>query len=496
MSEQKNENKTMDAGSGNAAAAAPGPKKTAVNPRTRMLGEERIGPLLMKLAVPAILSQVVMLAYGIINNIFVGHIPEVGTKALAAVGVCTPVLTIIAAAAMLLSVGGAPRASMALARGEREKADEILSNSFQLMIIISVIFTIVFVFFAKQILMMIGANEDTLSFASNYLQIYGLGTVFVVLTYGLNIFIMAQGYTKIALYTNLIAAVVNIALDPIMIYVFHWGVAGIAIASILGQVASASFAIRFLRSKKALFKLNLKWSRVDWPVLTPCLILGLSPFIMAVSSSITAVNYNSSLLLYGGNVAVGTYTIMASILNFMMLPLQGLTQGAQPITSFNFGAKNVARVKETFHMLLIWCMVCSGILWIIIELFPGLFVGVFTSDPALVAYAQNILRIFVAMFGFFGIQMACQYTLIAIDEPKISLFLAVFRNLIVMLPMMYLLPHLFDNKAIGVFCAEPVADGLATIVTAMVFFFTFRKAMKKLTASRDLPELKAKAVKA
>lgn len=442
------------------------------------LGTEKIGKLLFQLSVPAIAAQLVNMLYNLVDRIFIGHIPVEGTLALTGVGVCMPIILLISAFAALVSMGSAPRASIYMGKGDNDTAEKILGNSFVMLLGVGIFLSIIFFIFRKNLLMLFGASENTIGYSMSYLSIYLLGTVFVQLTIGLNAFITAQGFAKIGMYSVLVGAVCNIILDPILIFVFNMGVAGAALATIISQAVSATWVIHFLCSKKTVLKLKKNYFRLERKVVLPCIALGLAPFVMQATESLISICFNASLLKYGGDIAVGCMTILTSVMQFSLLPLEGLTQGAQPIISYNFGAKNIQRVKETFLTLLKCCLVFSTLLWFLVMLIPQVFAGIFTPDTELVAYTANAMRIYFAVSLLFGIQLACQQTFIAIGNAKTSLFLAVLRKIILLIPLINILPLILKNKTMAVYMAEPVADFIAVCVTGTMFIIQFKKISK------------------
>ena len=442
------------------------------------LGTEKIGKLLFQLSVPAIAAQLVNMLYNLVDRIFIGHIPVEGTLALTGIGVCMPIILLISAFAALVSMGSAPRASIYMGKGDNDTAEKILGNSFVMLLGVGIILSIVIFIFRKNLLMLFGASENTIGYSMSYLSIYVLGTVFVQLAMGLNAFITAQGFAKIGMYSVLVGAVCNIILDPVLIFVFHMGVAGAALATIISQAVSAAWVIRFLCSKETVLKLKRNNFRLERKVVLPCIALGLAPFIMQATESLISICFNASLLKYGGDIAVGGMTILTSVMQFSLLPLVGLTQGAQPIISYNFGAKNIQRVKEAFFTLLKCCLAFSTVMWLLVMLIPQIFAGIFTPDTELIAFTANAMRIYFAVSLLFGIQLACQQTFIAIGNAKTSLFLAVLRKIILLIPLIYILPMIFTNKITAVYMAEPIADLIAVSVTATMFIIQFRKILK------------------
>ena len=453
-----------------------------------VLGTANVKTLLRQLAIPAITAQVVNVLYNVVDRMYIGHIPDIGALALTGVGVCMPIIMLITAFAALVSMGSAPRASVLMGRGDNEEAHYTLGNSFIMLIIIALILTVFFRRFAEPLLMAFGASENTIGYAMDYMRIYTLGTIFVQFALGLNAFITAQGFAKISMATVVIGAVINIVLDPIFIFGFHMGVKGAALATIISQAVSAIWVLRFLTGKKTILKLQKKYFRLRGSVVGPCLLLGMSPFIMQATESAISVCFNSSLYRYGSDIAVGAMSILTSIMQFSMLPLQGFTQGAQPITGYNFGAGNGERVRQTFRLLLRYCLTYSLILWAICMVFPRLIPSMFTGDEQLLTYTAWALRHYMALSGIFGIQIACQQTFIAIGNAKTSLFLAVYRKIILLIPLIYILPAILEQKDRAVFLAEPVADFIAVTTTAIMFAYQFKNAMKKLEAGKKPAE--------
>ena len=376
-----------------------------------------------------------------------------------------------------------------MGKKEYDKAEKIMGNCLIFLIAISIILTATFLIFGERLLMVFGASANTIGFAMDYMRIYVLGTIFVQLALGMNMFITCQGFTKVSMMSVVIGAVLNIILDPILIFVFDLGVKGAALATIISQAVSAVWVVAFLAGKKTGIRLKKKYFKIDFKVLAPCIGLGVSPFIMQATESVINVCFNSSLLKYGGDLAVGAMTVLATVMQFSMLPLQGLTQGAQPITSYNYGAGNAKRVKESFSLLLKVCLAYSMLLWLLVMLMPDKFVMMFNSDPNLVEYGSWAMRIYFAVSGIFGIQVACQQTFIAIGNAKTSLFLAILRKILLLIPLIYILPMFFENKAMAVYLAEPVADAIAVITTGILFIRSFRKTIKRMEEKNNSSEV-------
>lgn len=459
-----------------------------MNQKSVDLGSGKVSRLLFSLALPTITSQIVNMLYNLVDRIYIGHmkpVDTVGALALTGVGVCLPIIMIISAFAALVGMGGAPRASIQEGRGDPEGSQRIMGNSFTLLVITAVVLTVVFQSFAEPLLLTFGASGNTIGYALDYMKIYTMGTLFVQVTLGMNAYITAQGFTTVSMKTVLIGAGLNTLLDPVFIFGFGLGVRGAALATILSQAVSAAWVLRFLTGPKTKWRLRREDLRPRPKVFLPCLALGLSPFIMQSTESLIAVCFNSSLLKYGGDLAVGAMTVLTSMMQFAMMPLQGLTQGCQPIISYNFGARNARRVKDAFACLLKSCVVYSAVLWAAVQLFPRVFVQIFNNTPELVDYAAWALRIYMGTTCLFGVQIACQQTFVALGNAKTSLFLAVLRKIILLIPLIYILPNFFADKTFAVFLAEPAADFLAVTATASMFAVQFKRSMAELEGSAE-----------
>lgn len=451
------------------------------------LGREPISKLLLHLALPTVAAQIINMLYNIVDRIYIGHIPEIGGLALTGVGVCMPLIMIVSAFAALVGNGGAPRASIFMGQGETDAAEKTLGNCFSMQLIISVILTAVLFLWNRELLLAFGASENTISYAVDYMNIYAIGTIFVQLTLGMNAFITAQGFTRISMLSVLIGAISNIILDPIFIFGLKLGVRGAALATIFSQAISCAWVLYFLFGGKSLLRIRRKNLPLQSAFILPSLALGLSVFIMQASESIILVCFNASLLKYGGDLAVGAMTILTSVMQFAMLPLQGLGQGAQPIISYNFGARNTARVKQAFQLLLKASLGYSTILWSVIMLFPSIFTRMFTPDTALIEFTKTPLRVYMAVMVIFGIQMACQLTFNAIGNAKASIVVAIMRKFVLLIPLIYILPALFpQNPTMSVYLAEPVADFFAVSFTTILFTFQFKKALKQISDAENL----------
>ena len=448
---------------------------------SEFLGTAPIGKLLFKLAIPTISAQLINMLYNIVDRIFIGHMEGVGDLALTGVGICMPVIMIVSAFAALISAGGAPRASIFLGKGDKESAERTMGNCFFLQAIVSLVITVLVLAFHSKFLTAFGASAETLPYAEEYLKIYAVGTIFVQLTLGMNAYITAQGYTAVSMTTVLIGAAANIILDPIFIYLFDMGVSGAALATVISQGLSCVFSVSFLFSKHSGLRLRFKNMKLDGKIIFPCIALGIAPFAMQASESVIAVCFNSSLLQYGGNIAVGAMTILTSVMQFSMLPLQGLAQGAQPILSYNFGAEKADRVRHTFRLLLVSSLVYSFTLWAFIMILPEGFAGIFTTEPSLIAFTARALRVYCGVLCIFGIQIACQMTFVALGRAGASAIVAIVRKFVLLLPLIYLVPCIFTaDKTFAVYLAEPIADVIAVTFTAVLFSFRFRAALRTI----------------
>ena len=450
------------------------------------LGTAPIGKLLLKLSIPTVIAQLINMLYNVVDRIYIGHIPGEGSLALTGVGVCMPIIMIVTAFAALISSGGAPRASICMGKQDNKSAEQILGNCFSLQIVVSIVLTVVLLIWNKDLLMAFGASKNTLGYATDYMRIYALGTLFVQLTLGMNAFITAQGFTTTSMVSVLIGAICNITLDPVFIFVFNMGVKGAALATVLSQAISTIWVVVFLSGKKTQLHLRKKYMGLKPKIFLPCVALGLATFIMQASESVVTVCFNSSLLHYGGDIAVGAMTILTSVMQFAMLPLQGIAQGSQPIASYNSGAKNADRVKKTFRLLVITCLTYSTLLWAAVQILPKVFVSIFTSDAKLVAFTAPMLKIYLGGLFLFGIQIACQITFTSLGKAVNSIIVAVVRKFVLLLPLIYIMPHVVSNPTIGVYMAEPIADIIAVLFTSVLFTFQFKKALAQIRNSNEM----------
>ena len=443
-----------------------------------ILGTMPIRKLFVRLAVPAVLAQLINILYNLVDRMFIGHIPETGALALAGVGVTAPVILAISAFAALVSMGGAPKASIMLGKKRVDTAEEIMGTCTFMLVVLSIAITVIMLVFGRKIMLIFGASSDTIEYAVSYMNLYCLGTIFVQLTLGLNAFISAQGFTKISMINVAIGAVLNVILDPVFIFVMHMGVRGAALATIISQAVSSVCVIHFLCSEKTDIKLRRKNIRFNAPLLGASILLGASPALMQLTENMVAISFNTSLQRYGGDIAVGSMSILNSIMQFVMLLLPGLVQGAQPILSYNLGAEDIPRVKTTFRYLLISCLVGSCTIWFICMTCPQVVASIFTNNQELIAYSKWSIRIYLMMLFIYGIQVACQYSFVALDNAPTAIFLTIWRKIILLIPLIFILPHFFSNPTMGVFMAEPIADTIAVCTTGPMFYHYFKRLEK------------------
>lgn len=445
------------------------------------MGSGSIKKLMLKMAVPALVGQVVNLLYNIVDRIYIGHLPEIGASALTGVGLFTPILMLITAFAMLCGAGGAPRAAIALGQGDREKAEKIMANCFSVLLMLAAALTVTLYFAAPTLLRFFGASDATLPFAVSYGRIYILGSTFVLIVMGMNTFITTQGFAQISMLTTVIGAAINIVLDPILMFGLNLGVRGAAIATVLSQAVSALWILRFLTGKKTVLKLKSANMPLESKIILPCLGLGISSFVMISTESILSISFTSSLARFGGDVAVGAMTVLTSISQLVTMPLTGICQGGQPLISYNYGARKLDRVKEAFFCQFFVCVGYTTLFWLTLMLLPGFFAGIFTNNTALVGYTAWAIRVFMVCGFSVGFQISCQQAFMALGQAKTSLLMACLRKIILLIPLIFLLPTFFapENKAFPVFLAEPVSDIVAAAVTTLLFFRFFRKLLKE-----------------
>ncbi|WP_066874111.1 MATE family efflux transporter [Clostridium mediterraneense] len=458
------------------------------------LGEGSVGRLLFKLAVPAIIAQLVNVLYNIVDRIFIGRIPN-GDIAMAGVGVAFPVIMIISAFSALIGMGGAPLAAIKMGEKDKDGAEKILSNSFSTLIILSIILTLIIFIFKEKLLWAFGASDVTINYALDYLSIYLMGTIFVQIALGMNTFINTQGFAKMGMVTVMVGAAVNIALDPILIFGFKMGVKGAAVATVLAQMISAIWVLVFFFGKKSILRIRKEFLKPEFKVVFGIMALGISPFIMQATESLVIISMNNQLLKHGGDLAVSSMTIMSSIMQVVLLPMMGLTQGAQPIISYNYGAKKIDRVKRTFKLLITCCLTYTSIMWLGLMLKPDLFVLLFNNNPKLIEITSWSIRIYFAGIFLFGAQIACQQTFLALGEAKKSLILALLRKIILLIPLIYILPAILNDKLMATLLAEPVADIISAATTIICFMIFYKKVLSKKILEENEIEEKSQVIR-
>ena len=445
--------------------------------REKLLGTAPLGKLIFQLALPGILAQLINVLYNIIDRMYIGHMEEVGATALTALGVCMPILVLVSAFSAFAGMGGAPLAAIQLGKGDKAKAEKILGNATTMLITCALILTVVFSVFKEPILYAFGASDETIGFAVDYLNIYLIGTIAVQLALGLNTFISGQGNAKIAMLSVLIGAVLNIVLDPIFIFGFHMGVKGAALATIISQTISAIWVVRFLVSKKSVIRIKAENMKPDRKIIGMVCALGISPFVMQSTEALVTIVLNIGLQEYGGDLYVGSLTILQSVMQLIIIPVNGMTQGVQPVISYNFGAQNFDRVKKTFKIVLLVDLAVTVVSCLLTQFIPGVFGALFTDEAALIELVKEVMPVFFAGIWIFGVQMACQSAFMGMGQAKVSLFLALLRKVILLIPLALILPKHFG--VMGIYYAEPVADVVAAVTTGVVFLCMSKKLLKK-----------------
>ena len=436
---------------------------------------------ILRASIPMLVAEVLSLLYNIVDRIYIGHIPGIGAAALTGVGLFTPILMLLNAFAMLVGSGGAPRAAIAMGKKDNDLAEKILGNCFTLLVGLAVVLTVVFYVSAPTLLRLFGASDVTLTYASDYARIYILGSFFVLIVLGMNTFITTQGFARISMMTTVIGAVINIILDPIFIFVLGMGVKGAALATVLSQSVGAVWILHFLTGKKTILRLKRSNMHLELKVFGPCLALGISTFVMLSTESLLSISFTNSLSRYGGDVAVGAMTIITSINLLVAMPVQGICQGGQPIISYNYGADKPERVKKAFFTQFCACVAYTFTFWAVIMLFPQIFASIFTANKELVEYSSWALRIYMAGIFSTGFQISCQQSFMALGQAKVSLLLACLRKIILLIPLIFILPHFLPDKVFAVFLAEPVSDVLAAAATTITFLTLFNSILKKET---------------
>ena len=451
-----------------------------MKPSENPLGSEPVSTLLRRFAVPSVIAMLVSALYNMVDQLFIGH--SIGVLGNAATNVAFPLSMVCTSIGLLCGIGGAANFNLCMGRREPEHAKSYVGNAISMLAILGVILCVAVQLFLRPMMLLFGATPDVIDYACTYTRITSIGFPFLIVTIGGSNLIRADGSPKFSMLCNLVGAIVNTILDPLFIFVFHMDVQGAALATVISQAVSAAFVLRFLTGRQTILHLKRRLLRLNWKLLAPCVALGLAPFIMQSTESLVSVCFNTSLRAAGGTLAVGTMTICSTLMQFALLPLQGLSQGAQPIISFNYGAKRPERVKAAFRILLISCLAFSAVLGLTCIFAPQIFVYLLTPAAALREYAIPCVRLYMAGVTIFGAQIACQQTFVALGNAKCSLFLACLRKLILLIPLVYLLPLFIPDTVFAIFLAEPIADVLAVLCTVTLFMHVFRKTMRGIAA--------------
>ncbi|MCM1136536.1 MAG: MATE family efflux transporter [Clostridium sp.] len=439
------------------------------------LAKERIPKLLWSLAIPAICAQLITLFYNLIDRIFIGRM-ENGIMAMGAIGICAPVVTVVSAFCGLFGQGGAPLAAISMGKGDKEEEEEYLGNSFWMLVVSSAVIMAVVLIFQTPLLTLFGASENTLPYAKQYITVYCLGTVFIQLTVGMNYYITTQGFAKTAMITTMLGGVLNMLLDPVFIFALHMGVRGAALATVISQFISFLWVMRFLFGKKTSLRLHPGTIRLSAPRLKEIMVLGSAPFFMNISEGVLNICFNNQALRFGGDIAVGAMTILFSIFQFMLLPVEGVAQGSQPIIGYNYGAGKFDRVRETVKLSVISTLTFTMCATAAVMLAPGFFIGIFNSNPELVLLGKNMLRIYIGGMFVLGLNSTCQETYNSLGEGKKAFFFAFYRKVILLIPLLYILPHALPAWGVmAVMLAEPIADIVTTATNAVHFRYFLKK---------------------
>ena len=457
-------------------------RRLNVTDKEQRMATEGIGRLMLSMAIPSVVAQVINILYNIVDRIYIGHIEGVGMEALTGVGVTFPIITLISAFSAFVGAGGAPLASIWLGKGDRKRAEKILGNGVSLLILFTIFLMLLFYLFQTPLLYLFGASDATIGYASAYINIYLLGTIFVELALGLNTFIISQGQSKVAMAAVLIGAAANIILDPVFIFGLRMGVRGAAYATVISQALSALWTVGFLVGPKSSLTIRLWALKPELRTIGSVMALGVSPFIMRATESLISIVLNNGLQRYGGDIYVGSLTIMQSVMQMYSAPLGGFTQGVQPIISYNFGAGNFDRVRKLYRWMIGISFGAAAGATLLIMIFPGFFAGMFTNDENLVALVQQVMPLFVCGMLVFGLQQGIQPTFLALGQAKISLFIAIFRKVILLIPLALILPLKFG--VMGIYYAEPISDVTSATVATILFLANIKKIVSKETLQK------------
>ena len=438
---------------------------------------------MVKMAIPSVMAHLVNMLYSVVDRIFISHIPEVGDLALAGVGITFPIAMLLAAFASFVGSGGAPLASIQLGAKNKPGAEHIMGNSLIMLVCVGALSTILSSIFCEPLLYLFGATDILLPYSLAYARIYLLGTLFVLLSLGMNPFISAQGKPTVAMVSVSIGAVLNLVLDYVLIFWFDMGVQGAAIATVFAQGVSALWVMGFLCSRRSSLRIRPEILKPSPKVMGNIAALGISPFSMDATEGLVGIVLNHGLRTFGTELHLGSLTIIQSVMQIISTVPLGIARGVQPIMSYNYGAKNYVRVRKVFNRLVITCVSITLTICPLITLFPAVVARIFTPDEELIALVAQVMPIFFAGFWIFGAQWTCQITFMATGQAKISLFLALLRKLVLLIPLAIILPRVLNN-VLGVFLAEAVADGLASCITLTLFMIR-RKTLLPLSPEQQ-----------
>lgn len=431
------------------------------------------------------LAQLINVLYNIVDRIYIGRIPENATLSLTGLGLCLPIISIVMAFANLYGMGGAPLCSIERGRGNNEEAEQIMGSSFVLMIITGIILTVTGMIFKRPVLYLFGASDSTYPYANQYVSIYLLGNLFVMVGLGMNSFINSQGFGRIGMMTVLLGAIANIILDPIFIFLFHMGVQGAALATIISQFLSALWIMRFLTSDRAILRLKTSCFHLDGARIKRIVGLGLSGFTMSITNSITQVMYNANLQIFGGDLYVGVMTIVNSVREVISMPVNGLTNGSQPVMGYNYGAKEYGRVKKAIIFMSLCSVIYTTFMWLLVHSLPKIFIRIFNQDADIVAAGIPAMQVYYFGFFFMSLQFAGQSVFVALGKSKNAVFFSIFRKIVIVVPLIVILPRLFGLGTTGIFMAEPISNLIGGLACYGTMLFTVWPELRENKPSID-----------
>lgn len=434
---------------------------------------------IMDMAVPMILAQLVNVLYNIVDRIYISRMPGDAFTALTGLGVCLPIISIVAAFANLFGMGGAPLCSIERGKGNLKEAQDIMGNSFVMLVASGVVLTAVGILIKRPVLYMFGASDATFPYADSYVTIYLLGNVFVMISLGMNNFINSQGFGRVAMMTVVMGAVSNIILDPIFIFAMDMGVEGAALATILSQFISAVWVLKFLTGYDAILTLKKKNFRLNYDRVMKIVGLGTSGFVMQITNSIIQIVNNATLQMYGGDLYVGIMTVINSVGSIFSMPVMGLASGAQPVMGYNYGAGKNSRVKSCIKFTAVSAVLYNTFIWLMIEIFPDFFIRIFNSQPEVLAAGVPMIRLFFACFFLMALQSAGQSVFVALGKSRYAIFFSIFRKVVLVMPMVLLLPRFWGLGIKGVFLAEPISEAVGGAACFGTMLLTVWRSLKE-----------------